>query len=317
MELVQIRHFINIVECGSMTAASEKHHVSQSTLSYTVRQLENELGVRLFERSGRNIKLTGAGEMFYAGAVRLEEEHLELVRKVSSYGRELQPIRIVTDVVDYGTECCRLYKVVHPDADVQFRRIPSAAEMTDELAKGGIDLVISTSPFTGRVSRRGTELISEMILEEPLLIFVSGRHPFRQRESIALEDLKGQTLIMQPAAFEYRKTLDRILAGVEVEPAETLEYSDSETCALYAQSGRGVMFIPESVRGYQLQGDNPFNNDMAVTVKVTDDTCRRRIWISMRADKSEDNSVKAFIAFCRRYSAFIYEHKRLPADNEL
>ena len=317
MELIQIKHFINIVECGSMIAASEKHHISQSTLSYTVKQLENELGVRLFERSGRNLRLTGAGELFYTGVVKLEEEHLALIRSVSSYGKEISPLKIITDVVDYGTECCRIYNKIHPEAMVEYQRVPAVSAVIKDLARGKTDLVISTTDFGRKDPRSRSDLTSELLLDEPLLVFASRQHPISLKSAVTLEDLSDLTFIAQPEHFEYRMMQDKILKEAGVETADILEYSETETCALYAESGKGVMFIPESVRGYQLQGNNPFNNEKAVSIPVTDSICRRRIWMSMRSDREGDASIRAFAAFCRRYSAFIYDNKRLPVDGEI
>lgn len=317
MELVQIKHFINIVECGSMLAASEKYHVSQSTLSYAIKQIENELEVKIFERAGRNLRLTDAGEEFYSGAIRLEEEYLALLRKVSSYEGKMSPLRIAIDIVDYGTECTRIYRRLYPDAMIECRKVPSAAGMSEDIIKGKTDLIISTSSLEGTSSKRTGSITSELLLEEPLLLFISSRHPYAQRESVYIGDLADQTLITQPLDFEYRKNLERMLKEAGVRPANVIEYNDTETCALYAQSGRGVMLIPESVRGYQLQGDNPFNNDKAVAIPVIDEICRRKVWLSMRSDRTDDNSIRAFAAFCHRYSSFIYDNKRLPGDDEL
>ena len=89
MELRHIRYFLAIAEHASFTRAAQVVHVTQSTLSHQVQQLEQELGYRLFDRCGRTVTLTSAGEAFLPGARCAIRELDNAIRAVRGAGRGL------------------------------------------------------------------------------------------------------------------------------------------------------------------------------------------------------------------------------------
>ena len=85
METRQIEYFLSVVEAGSLSAAADKHYISQSSLSKIINSLEKELGVSLFDRSKRNVFLTEAGKVFLEHAYKINMANKAMFADLKGY----------------------------------------------------------------------------------------------------------------------------------------------------------------------------------------------------------------------------------------
>ena len=116
MDQRQVQYFLSIVEKGSFSSAADYHYVSQSTLSKKIIALEEELGITLFDRSKRNVKLSEAGESFLVHARKLNETYKSMIDDLKEFKFEGESLTIGTIpvVTEYGITgiSCRSQK--HP-----------------------------------------------------------------------------------------------------------------------------------------------------------------------------------------------------------
>ena len=120
MDLLQMRYVTAIADMRSMTKAAQILHVSQSALSLSCKRLETELGVQLFNRTGKTLRLTEAGELFCAQAV----EILRLTSNLEAQLRRMSqdrnpPVYFGTEVIDFSNELITLFRQTDGNMDVQ------------------------------------------------------------------------------------------------------------------------------------------------------------------------------------------------------
>ena len=222
MELRHLRYFVALADCLSFTRAAERVHVTQSTLSHQIRQLEEEVGQPLFERIGKRVVTTEAGALLLGFAVRA-------LREVDGGIAMLQPggggltgqLRIgATHTFNIGLipECVALFLDRHPTVQIRIEEL-SADRISERLGSGALDLGIAYRPSGP------SKLRFEPLFHEEMVLVVSERHPFAARRRIRMVELHQQPLVLLPVEFATRTLLDECFASCRAEPVVVAEMS--------------------------------------------------------------------------------------------
>jgi len=192
MEFRLLKTFLVVAEELNFTRASKKLFLAQSSVSAQVKSLEEDLGVRLFDRIGRGIVLTDAGEKLMHYARRLEDLSEEMRADVTSV-RQLRgslTIRMPeTLAAIYMPQVVERYHAENPDVQINFINC-SDARLREELNSGSIDLAFLLTDDI--LSDNVTELVLGV---EPLVLVAGADHPLAGQSEIRSEDMQGQTML--------------------------------------------------------------------------------------------------------------------------
>jgi len=192
MELRLLRTFRLVAEELNFTRAAGKLFLAQSSVSAQVRALEDELGVRLFDRIGRGIVLTDAGEKLLMYARRVEDLTEEMRSDVTSAEtlRGSLTIRMPETLASvYMPGVVARFHAENPDVTVRFINCDDA-RLREELNSGSIDLAFL---LTDQVH---SENVTVTVMgEEPLVLAAGPSHPFAARPDIRSADMEGATLL--------------------------------------------------------------------------------------------------------------------------
>lgn len=222
MELRHLRYFVALADCRSFTRAAERTHVTQSTLSHQIRQLEDELGQPLFDRIGRKVVTTEAGELFLAFASRALKEVDQGVAMIRPGASSLSgQVRIgATHTFNIGLipECVALFLARHPAVQVRVEEL-AAEEIVARLRSRELDLGIAYRP-TGP-----TDLWFEPLYNEEMVLVVADAHPFAGRKRIRMVELHQQPLVLLPRYFSTRTLLEECFLASGAEPVVVAEMS--------------------------------------------------------------------------------------------
>src|ERR1700709_1143013 len=173
MELRHLRYFVSLADCLSFTRAAERVHVTQSTLSHQIKQLEEELGQPLFERIGKRVVTTEAGELFLGDASRAPKEvdqgHALLKPGAGDLTGQVRIGATHTFNIGLIPECVALFLARHPTVRVRIDEL-SADEIDKRLRANELDTGIA-SPPTGP-----TDLWFEPLYNEEMVLAVSDTH---------------------------------------------------------------------------------------------------------------------------------------------
>jgi LysR family transcriptional regulator, salicylic acid-responsive activator of bsdBCD len=202
LDLRELRNFVTIVEEGSITAAAKKLNMSQPPLSRQMSQLEDGLGVQLFERGRRQIRLTGAGRLLHARSREILGLTDKTVKEVSALNSgvagEITIGTITTNAAAHLSNWIRKYRETFPD--VTFRLMGGDSyRIIDLLDKGVVEIGLVRTPFNE------SEYDTILLPNEPLTIIMNpscfkvGKNP----DSIELSELGSVPLIL-PSRYESR-----------------------------------------------------------------------------------------------------------------
>ena len=222
MELRHLRYFVALAECLSFTRAAERVHVTQSTLSHQIRQLEEEIGQVLFDRIGKKVVTTESGQLFLAYAARaLKEVDAGIAMLRPAAGGLTGQVRIgATHTFNIGLipECVALFLSRHPTVKVCVEELP-ADDIGAQLRSGDLDLGIAYRPAAP------TDLWFEPLYNEEMVFVAAASHPLAGRKRIRMVELHQQPLVLLPPRFTTRTMLEECFAACGAEPAVVAEMS--------------------------------------------------------------------------------------------
>lgn len=254
MELRHLRYFVALAEYLSFTKAADRVHVTQSTLSHQIRQLEEELGQTLFDRIGRRVVTTEAGELFLAFAQRaLKEVDLGIAMLKPGGSGLTGEVRIgATHTFNIGLipECVAQFLARHPTVRVRVDELP-ADQIIARLHAGELDIGIAYKPGGP------TDLWFEPLYNEEMVLVVSDTHPLAGRKRIRMVELHQQRLVLLPAYFATRMMLDECFKASGAEPVVVAEMSTIAPMlglVLRAEIGAiaAVNAVPAAMTGLQM-----------------------------------------------------------------
>jgi DNA-binding transcriptional LysR family regulator len=248
MELRHLRYFVAVAEEQNVSRAAARLYVSQPPLSRQIRDLERELGVLLFKRTPKAIKLTEAGKVFLLEAravLHRVDEAIDLVKAAASgkTGR----IRVgyaASPSVEILPRALRAFKESNPGVTVDLRNMTSRA-ISDGLHDGSLDvaLVVTVSPseFDG--------LTVEHLRTYAIRVATHPRHRFARSRRVPLKEIVKEPLV----AFsrlehpEHHVFLGRIFASQRQRPTIAEECDTATSLIAAVQAGRGVAVVFETL----------------------------------------------------------------------
>jgi LysR family cyn operon transcriptional activator len=205
MELRHLRYFDAVAETLNFTRAAERLHVTQSTLSHQIKQLEEELGTPLFDRSGKHVRMTEAGEVL--------RSHMTPALEQIDLGLQAlrAPGETITGSIRLGTTPSFNTRMVPQCVATLLNNYPGIQVTVEELAAGTIlkrvrsghlDMAVSYPPGDG------SDLWFEPLYNEELRLVVGMNHPLARRRRVRMVELHNVRMVLLTAGFLTRKLVD-------------------------------------------------------------------------------------------------------------
>lgn len=254
MTLRQIRHFIAVAETGSISAAAQAVFISQSTLTLAIQQLEQDIGVLLFNRHAKGMTLTHQGHQF------LRQAHL-ILATVDNAKRSLQQstdqvsgqltIGVTSLVAGYYlADLLTRFQRAYPN--VALRVVEDERPYIEHLlVSGEIDVaVLILSNLEDRMA-----LQTEVLTHSPHRLWLPAQHPLLEQDSISLADVAEQPLI-QLNVDEMEHNARRMWASAGLQANVSLRTASTEAVRSLVAAGLGVSIQPDmTYRPWSLEGD--------------------------------------------------------------
>ena len=246
MELRHLKYFVAVAEEQNVTRAAARLHVSQPPLSRQIRDLEDELGVALLERTPKAVRLTAAGWLFLHEAqavLRRAEEAVQAVRSAAGNHSELNVAYAPSLTVQILPATLRLFQS-ESGTRVNLHDL-STEQMLNGLRDGQLDLALMIHP--GKKNLR--ELEFEELHRYPLRLAAHATHPLARRRTVKLADLLPERLIAYSKADypEYHELLASLFAPFARAPQIAEEHDSSTSLIAAVEAGRGVALVPASL----------------------------------------------------------------------
>jgi DNA-binding transcriptional LysR family regulator len=240
MDLHQLEHFVAIVEEGSITKAAARLHFAQSSLSSSLRSLENELGAPLFTRRRSGMSLTDPGAALLPAARRVLGE-LEQAREAvaAARGRLRATVRVASIPATHRIDLCQVlsdYRAAHGDVVVHLQ-YGSASQMVRAVAAGAVDFAV-----TPPVAAMPSDVEFRGLLELPLVLICPRDHPLAGRDNVTPREIRQSELLDLSASWAARQLFDRYLG----DPGRVcrIELDSWEDMMAMVERGMGIGYSP-------------------------------------------------------------------------
>lgn len=241
MDLKNLKTFICVAELGGFTRAAEQLGFSQSTISFQIKQLEAELGVRLFERIHHTVNLTEQGREVLRYAHRMERLTKELENDLREEKEMTGHIRLAM-----ADSLCELLERAFRDFWVRYPgitlKIISAGteEMFRLLNHNEADLVLT---LDNRIYDQAYVILRE---EKVGTHFVAAAgHPLAAKRHITVREIAAQPFLLTERGMSYRRLMDEKLAACSLEVSPLLETGNVELLRRLVEQGAGCSFLPD------------------------------------------------------------------------
>lgn len=242
MEIRQLRAFLAIAELGTFTAGAQRVHVTQAAISMQIRQLENELGAKLFIRAPRRVMLTEAGEQLLQRARHILRDHDAAVDEIAELaGAERGRLRVgsasamvTTDVLPGLLKDVRKQ---HAGAEVTVASGTSEA-LVQQILSGELDVAFVSLP----VEARG--ISTERLSQDQLVAIASPRHRLAKQRTISAYSLAGEKLILGERGGNTRRLIDQFFAQAGVTLHVSMELSRQTAIRRMVEEDMGVGIVP-------------------------------------------------------------------------
>ncbi len=247
MEIRQLRAFVAIAETGTFTAGALRVHVTQAAISMQIRQLESEIGARVFVRAPRHVILTEAGEQLLRRARHILREHDAAIDEIAELaGAERGRLRIGSASAMVLTEqlpaVLKELRKQHPAAEISV--VSGTSEvLVDQILAGEVDVAFVSLP----VDVRGIK--TERLSEDQLVAIASPRHRLAKQRTISAYTLAGERLILGERGGNTRRLIDQFFAQAGATLRVAMELSRQQAIKRMVEEDMGVGIVPlQSVR---------------------------------------------------------------------
>lgn len=243
MNLNQLEYFRTLAKIEHVTQAAKILSISQPSLSKAIQELEKELGVPLFDRIGKKIKLTKYGSL-YLKYVDQGLEHLlagkrELDEILSPSKGHIDICFVYTLGSDFIPKLVTAFGQEYPEATITFSyQQTNSKQNIQSLLDGAFDL-----SFCSYIDEPSIEFVR--IFEQEMVVIVPRSHPWAQRKTIDLREIQNEKFIAYEQNSGIRPTIDKMLVKSEVCPQIIAEFEEDYTIAGFVGQGFGISIVPK------------------------------------------------------------------------
>lgn len=241
MELRHLRYFVATAEDGTVSGAAARLHVTQPGLSRQLRQLEHELGVDLFDRSGGRLVLSRIGQALLPLARDLlnRADALRVAATFHAHGR-LEQLTIGAPAVTLTDVVAPFIATLEPDDPVAAVFEADARDPVEALHRGA-DLAIGSvsAPAPCR---------SLLLAALPVWAYVPPDHEWAPRSHLPLEEVLSEPVIVLPLSVTSRQALEAAIAAAGVSYSSRVEAANGTVAQALAAAGRGIAVVSDDPR---------------------------------------------------------------------
>ncbi|MCA9267833.1 MAG: LysR family transcriptional regulator [Planctomycetales bacterium] len=295
MLLKTLKIFCDVVSRRSFSRAADENGISQSGASQMVNHLEEELGVRLIDRSKRPFVLTPEGDVYYEGCRKLVQRYMALEEEVRTLHQEEAGRVTVASIYSVGLShmdrFVQQFLAKYPKANVrlQYQHPDKVYELVED---NQVDIGLVSYAKSSRTIK------AHSWREEPMVLVVSPSHELARYERIQLAALDGARMVGFDEDLQIRHEIDRALAAANIEPRVVMEFDNIETIKRAVEINAGVSLLPEPTIVREVAAGS------LVAVQIEDDKLVRPLGIIQRKGVELGKTARRFLQLLKKQSEF-------------
>ena len=249
LTLKQLRAVARVAELGTVTAAAESLNLSASAISITLKQLEGELGVQLFERTEKGFKPTQAGREVILAEAQIAailgdlSEVTDALR--GGHGGQIT-FGVVSTAKYFAPFLLRAFQTLHPKITITLK-VGNRKEILAGLADFTLDMALLGRPPLD------FEVEQEEIGSHPHVVIAAPDHPLARKRSVSASKLSDQVFLIREPGSGTRLLAERILSEIGAAPRPGMEISSNETIKQAVMAGLGISFLSYHTVAHEIE----------------------------------------------------------------
>jgi len=293
MDFDQLVTFLHVVKLRSFSRAGQKVFRSQSAVSAQIRQLEQEYGDKLLDRSGKDVRLTPAGRVLFDYAERLLNLRDESLLAVADQGTTARGTLVIGAneatclyvLPEVFAEYCRLY----PEVQISIYRNFSY-KIIEKLEEGLVDVGIVTLPV------KSPSLKVHSIFRDQLMLMVDPENPLARHKSVTVSEAAKQPLLLPKTGFS-RQMMDKLFRPYSAELKVRMELASVGMIKSFVAAGLGVSLISSSFARDEMAAGR------VKLIPLQDVELWRELGLVYRRDRTHTRPTATFIATVKQRAA--------------
>ncbi len=286
MELWQVEVFLAVAEEKSFSRAGRRLGRTQPAVSSAVKLLEDELGEHLFDRLGKSIRLTAAGDLmidYGRRLLRLRDEAALAIGEMRGLSRGTLSLGAnETTCLYLLPHVLASFKRQYPQVQVDIQRAISR-NIIDKIVEGTLDFGIVTLPV------HDARLVRLNIHKDDLALIVGPDHPLASRRSVRMQELADEPFILHKVGTTTRERLVKHFSDGGVRIKVTMELASIETIKRFVSIGMGISIVP------RLCIDKEIEDGSLATLRIQGAKFQRQLGLVYRKDRYQSHAARAFL----------------------
>ena len=299
MEDYRLKAFCLVVEMKSFSRAAEATLITQSAMSHLIKNLENEMGVKLLNRSGKTVTPTPAGRLFYDNAKRILDQYKTMENSVYTLVNTIKGTLCIgasTTVASYLLpQVFYSFSKNYPDVRIDLT-VSGTERIIDYLYEGKIESAI----VEGNI--KNSSVFSYEVAEDDIVIMTSNDNPLAKKKIVTPHDLLSQPFIMPETGSGIREFIDDLLRNLKIDPKEIkvlMTLGSTELIVQLVQSGMGISFVSKWSVFKALKDES------VKLLNISNKKFKRKFYL-VSMEKGPSTLVgKTFCDFLKRFKFFI------------
>jgi LysR family transcriptional regulator, low CO2-responsive transcriptional regulator len=235
----QLRVFVEVARQGSMLRAAEALHLTPPAVSMSIKDIESQVGLPLFDRAGRQLSLSTAGEYFVVYARRLLatlKEAEDAMARFTGVESGLLTIGMVSSAKYFLPQLLAQFHGEHPSVEVRLR-LGNREQLVTLMQNNEVDISVMGRPPKDWPNR------AEPFAMHPHVLITAPNHPFAQSEGVPALALAREGFIVREPGSGTRAALEEYLASYRLQPVFIMEMSSNEAIKQAVMAGLGVSLV--------------------------------------------------------------------------
>ncbi|MED4531951.1 LysR family transcriptional regulator [Metabacillus fastidiosus] len=300
MELRQLRYFIEVAEREHVSEAAESLHVAQSAVSRQIANLEDELGVQLFEREGRNVKLTPIGKLFLDHiniAMKALENAKDQINEYLDPERGSIKIGFPTSLASHMLPTVLSeFKKEYPNISFHLRQ-GSYKFLIESVKNREIDIA-----FLGPVPMTDSDIIGKILFTEHISALLPISHPLAKKRKILLNDLRNDEFVLFPKGYILQKIAVDACKAAGFKPHVSTEGEDLDAIKGLVSAGIGVTLLPDTTFYEAIPR-------FTVKIPIELPEVKRTVGVVIPKNRELPPSVKVFYDFVSKFFMMLEQYQ--------
>ncbi len=299
MEDHRLKAFCLLAEMKSFSKAAEAKFITQSAMSHLIKNLEDELGVRLVNRHSRTISLTPAGRVFYQHAKRILALYREMEDDVYRIARKVKGALYLGATPTVATyllpQVFYSFLKKYPEVTMELT-VASTEKVIGLLEKGTIDLGV----VEGNI--KNTTVSSEELAEDEIVVIASDDNPLTEKDEIAPDDLLTQPFIMPEKGSGLREFIEEFFEVNRIDPEKiriSMTIDNPELIIQMVQAGTGISFVSKWAIFKAVK------DDLIRILPIKGKKLRRKFYTVSIENEPSTLTAKTFKDFIKEYRFFM------------